>query len=378
MSATGHYDRAPCGLATIDRRGRWIDRNATIETMIGPTTLERAGGFLPLLRAGDRIYWETHIGPLLDMRGEVNEIAVELASDAGPLPVLLNARKARPGDPAGTIELAIFAARDRRSYERELLEARKAAEASEATARELAATLQSSLLPPALPEVPGLELSASYRPASRGAEVGGDFYDVFRTPASWILAIGDVCGKGPAAATATSLVRYTLRGAAMETADAAEMLNAINKTLIQDAKITATLLLACFTQRNSGLDVAIAAAGHPLPRLATPRGRVKSVGTHGALLGSFSEATWTVESQPFEPGELLVAYTDGVTEARRSGDFFGEDGLDRLIADRLGASGSIDADEITDAAVEFQDGHPQDDIAAVVVRHRPSDGSGPP
>lgn len=369
MTDCDRYARAPCGLATIDRRGRWINRNTTIEAMIGPQTLETAGGFLALLRAGDRIYWETHIGPLLDMRGEVQEIAVELASDRGPVPVLLNARNALPSDPSSAIDLAVFAARERRSYEQELLDSRRSAEASEASARELAETLQSSLLPPALPDVPGLELSASYRAASTGIDVGGDFYDVFRTSDAWLLAIGDVCGKGAAAATATSLVRYTLRGAAMETDDPAEMLNAINKTLILDKKLTATLLLARFTEMGAGHGVAIAAAGHPLPRLVAPDATVRQIGTHGTLLGAFSDATWEVESHAFQPGHMLVAYTDGVTEARRNDEFFGEAGLDGFIANRVSAYSSILADEIADAAVRFQDGSPQDDIATLVVRH---------
>ncbi len=338
--------------------------------MIGPETLAAAGGFLSLLRAGDRIYWETHIGPLLDMRGEVHEIAVELASDSGPLPVLLNARTESPSDPTSAIDLAVFAARDRRSYEQELLDSRRSAEASEASARELAETLQSSLLPPALPDVPGLELSASYRAASTGIDVGGDFYDVFRTSDAWVLAIGDVCGKGAKAATATSLVRYTLRGAAMETDDPAEMLSAINQTLILDKKLTATLLLARFSPSAEGHVVEITTAGHPLPRLIAPDGPVRQIGTPGTLLGAFSDADWPVEHQAFQPGHILVAYTDGVTEARRSDEFFGEAGLDGFIADRVSANSEILAHEIADAAVRFQNGSPQDDIATLVVRHR--------
>lgn len=365
------YERAPCGLATIDRRGQWIARNSSIETMIGPETLAASEGFLPLLRAGDRIYWETHIGPLLDMRGEVHEIAIELASDSGPLPVLLNARNAIPSDPTSAIDLAIFAARDRRSYEQELLDSRRSAEASEAAARELAETLQASLLPPALPDVPGLEVSAAYRAASTGIDVGGDFYDVFRTADAWVLAIGDVCGKGATAATATSLLRYTLRGAAMETDDTAEMLNAINQTLILDKKLTATLLLARFTQTGTGHLVEIATAGHPLPRLVAPDGPVRQIGTYGTLLGAFPDATWEVESHAFQPGHILVAYTDGVTEARRDDEFFGEAGLDAFIANTAWSGSTILAEEIADAAVRFQDGPPQDDIATLVVRHRP-------
>ena len=76
---------------------------------------------------------------------------------------------------------------------------------------ETARTLQSSLLPPGLPSIPGLELAARYRAAGEGNEVGGDFYDVFAWDEAWAVVIGDVCGKGPDAAAITALARYTLR-----------------------------------------------------------------------------------------------------------------------------------------------------------------------
>ena len=80
----------------------------------------------------------------------------------------------------------------------------------------IADTLQASLLPPLLPPVPGFEAAAEYVPGGDGVEVGGDFYDLFATgPGRWTLMIGDVCGKGAAAATLTGVTRHTARAAAI-------------------------------------------------------------------------------------------------------------------------------------------------------------------
>ena len=83
--------------------------------------------------------------------------------------------------------------------------------------RLLARTLQQTLIPPALPHDPGLDVAAVYRPAGDGDEIGGDFYDVFQIGVDdWVVAVGDVQGKGVDAAVVTALARYTIRAAAVE------------------------------------------------------------------------------------------------------------------------------------------------------------------
>ena len=205
------YEDAPCGLLSLRPDGDVVTVNRTFLRWTGHDPATVVGRSLrELLAIGDRIFYETHYAPLLRMQDEVRELAVTLVCPRGRLPVLLNSVLDRDADGVPrSIRIAVFLAGDRRSYEGELLAARRRAEASEARARLMALTLQTSLLPPELPRVPGLDLGAVYRPAGRGDEVGGDFYDVFSTgPDDWAVAVGDVVGKGVTAATLTSLVRH--------------------------------------------------------------------------------------------------------------------------------------------------------------------------
>lgn len=141
---TDLYHRAPCGLATIDRRGAFLAINRTMLEWLGFDDDSNLPRFQSLLRAGDRIYWDTNVGPLLDMEGHVAGIAVELTTRDGTASVLLNARNTNPGHSETRIDLVVFPAADRRKYERELLAARRVAEESESKAQELAETLQRS------------------------------------------------------------------------------------------------------------------------------------------------------------------------------------------------------------------------------------------
>jgi serine phosphatase RsbU (regulator of sigma subunit) len=100
----------------------------------------------------------------------------------------------------------------------------------------IAWTLQQSLLPPALPDIPGFEVAALYRPAGEGYEVGGDFYDVFETAdRAWALVVGDVCGKGPEAAAITGLARHTIRAIAMHDRRPCKVLRSLNEALLGEA-----------------------------------------------------------------------------------------------------------------------------------------------
>lgn len=363
------WAEAACGLAVMDRRGRILAANRMMRSLIGDAAATGARTFLDTLRPGDRIFWETHVAPLLDMQGEVREIAVEVAGPAGPVPILLNVRNERPGDPLGTLHVAVFPARDRRSYERELLNARRRAEESEEHARQLAETLQASLIPPSLPSIPEVDLGAAYHPAGEGAEVGGDFYDCFQVSESdWVVAIGDVCGKGARAAAVTALVRYTIRGAAIETDHLPEVLWAVNTALFLDhAPETCTAVVARVAPSPEELRVSASVAGHPLPRLVSSGGRVQPIGEHAPLLGAFRGAAHRATTVALRQGESLVFFTDGVTEARRGDEFFGDERLHAVIARHSSSGASALAHAVADAALEFQDGRASDDIAVLVV-----------
>jgi sigma-B regulation protein RsbU (phosphoserine phosphatase) len=329
--------------------------------------------FRELLGPGDRIFYETHYAPLLQMQDEVREIAVSLVCPRGRLPVLLNSVLVRAAD--GTprsIGIAVFLALDRRSYETELLKERQRAEESEARARLLARTLQDSLLPPALPRVPGLDLGAVYRPAGRGDEVGGDFYDVFSpAPGDWVVVIGDVVGKGVAAATLTSLVRYTVRAMAMRVRHPRTVLAALNDALLQQqAERVCTVALARIRlAAGDPAQVTICLGGHPRPLAVRRHGDPVPFGRFGTVLGALPAPTLHEATTTLDPGDALLLYTDGVVEGRRDGRFFGEPRLSQLAGTLRDRGAATIAEEVAAAAVEHQHGTPGDDIAVVVVRH---------
>ncbi len=209
------YERAPCGYVSTTPDGTIVKVNQTFLTWSGYQRGDLIGRrtFAELLTAGGRIYHETHYAPMLRMQDKVREIALDIVGGDGQrLPALVNSVLERDTNGAPVvIRTAIFDATERRRYERELLLAKLRAEESEAHATLLAKTLQ-HLIPPAAPDVPGLDLAATYRPAGSGEEVGGDFYDVFEIAAGdWVVAVGDVCGKGVDAAVVTAVARHTIR-----------------------------------------------------------------------------------------------------------------------------------------------------------------------
>jgi sigma-B regulation protein RsbU (phosphoserine phosphatase) len=223
------YDRAPCGYLSTDPDGTIVRVNATFLALTGYTRGQLVGRrrFVDLLTGGGRIYHETHYAPMLRMQGSARQIALDLVrADGSRLPALVNAVLER--DEAGVpvvIRTAVFDATDRRKYERELLLAKERAETSDAQATALARTLQQTLIPPVPPHVPRLEVAAAYRPAGSGAEIGGDFYEVFQHQVDdWFAVLGDVCGKGPEAAVVTALLRYAVRAAAVATPEPAAAL----------------------------------------------------------------------------------------------------------------------------------------------------------
>ena len=234
----------------------------------------------------------------------------------------------------------------------------------EATAR----TLQHSLLPPQLPEIAGVELAARYRPFGSGAEVGGDFYDVFPVPGGWAIALGDVTGKGTAAAAVTALLRHTLRIAAYLEREPGAALLRLDEALRRDQESPelATAVCCFLRSRDGAVEVALASAGHPPPYVRRADGTVEQAVTPGMLLGAAASEAPPTSRITLAPGDVLVLYTDGVTEARQGGGLLGEKGLRKTLQDAPAtANGVVDA--VESRAVEVQGGHPRDDIAVVAV-----------
>ncbi|MEA2478093.1 MAG: hypothetical protein QOJ07_15 [Thermoleophilaceae bacterium] len=238
---------------------------------------------------------------------------------------------------------------------------------------EIARQLQESLLPPLLPELPGFELAARYRAAGAGNEVGGDFYDVFPTgPDNWLLAIGDVQGKGPAAAAVTGPARYTMRAAATQDPEPRHVLGLHNDALLREegGRRFLTVVYASLSTGAGASSLCVGNGGHPLPFVVRADGSVEAVGRHGLVVGILEDAPVEQAEVELHPGDAIVLYTDGVIEAAvPGGGQLGEDGLARLLE---GCAGH-DADGIADSVARAVLGAaetPRDDVAVLVARLR--------
>jgi phosphoserine phosphatase RsbU/P len=337
------YEHAPCGYVSTLLDGQIVKVNATLLGWLGYARADLVGrrSFADLLTVGGRIYHETHFAPLLAMQGQLGGVALDLlAADGTRLPVLVTAVvKLGPDGVPLLIRTTIFDARDRRAYEQELLRARQESDRERQRLQHLVTTLQRSLLPPVLPAVPGLEAAAHYRIASVD-EVGGDFYDLFPLPGRWGLFLGDVCGKGAPAAALTSLIRYTLRAAAVYDPDPAAVLHTLNTALHeeyqQDGQSFCTAIFGLLTPEADGFTLTFASGGHPDPLLMYADGAAayQMAAPRGMLLGVLDDATYTAVSIRLRPGDSLLLYTDGLTEARTGTGRYGDEALRDFISDR--------------------------------------------
>ncbi|MFB7085865.1 PP2C family protein-serine/threonine phosphatase [Streptomyces sp. NPDC056296] len=341
-SAEDLYEHAPCGYLSTLLDGRIAKVNATLLDWLGYEADDLVGGkhFSDLLTVGGRLYHETHFAPLLRMQGEISGIALEFkAADGSRLPVMVTSTVKTGGDGQPLlIRTTVFDARDRRAYETELLRARKAADEERDRLKRLAATLQKTLLPPTLANVPGLDVSAHYHIASVD-EVGGDFYDLFPLAAgTWGLFLGDVCGKGAAAAAVTSLARYTLRAAAVYDSDPAAVLANLNTVLNHEYNGTdprfCTVIFGLLTPDTDrgGFHITLASGGHPPALLMRADGTADFLHTPGGqLIGVLPDAQIATTTVHLAPGDTLLLHTDGLTEAHTADggedDRYGDDAL---------------------------------------------------
>jgi sigma-B regulation protein RsbU (phosphoserine phosphatase) len=332
----------PCGHLTTSMDGVIVSINSTLLGWLGLDREAVVGRlrFADLLSVGGKLYHETHFAPLLRLQGEVAGVALELRLAAGTrMPVLVSSAVG-----SGQIRTTVFDAQIRRAYEEELLRERQAAELARRQAeqdrtrlQDALAVLQQSLLPATMPEVPGVTMAAYYHTASPD-ELGGDFYDVFAIDAErWAFFLGDVCGKGPAAAAVTSLARYTLRAAAMHNPAAA--LSTLNELLYERfasgdlrycTAVFGTLLSDPVTGR---IALRFASGGHPPPLLIRADGSCEFLRSpDGTLIGILPASEFPQTGVTLEPGDLLLLYTDGLTEARVNSkrDLYGPEALRAL------------------------------------------------
>jgi PAS domain S-box-containing protein len=239
----------------------------------------------------------------------------------------------------------------------------------------IAHTLQVRLLPERLPEIPGAVLAARYRAAGELNEVGGDFYDVFaRSEGEWAAVVGDVSGKGAEAAAATALARYTLRAVALVDASPSEALRRLNVTMLADGGSQfATVVLAYLSAApGGGMAVRLALGGHPPPLILRADGSVDEVGEFGSLLGIVPEARLVDCSATIAPGDVMLLYTDGVTEAGPRDRPVGQQGLGELLTGMRGHAPQAIVDAVERAVVGAQEGEPRDDIALLALSVAPA------
>jgi serine phosphatase RsbU (regulator of sigma subunit) len=235
---------------------------------------------------------------------------------------------------------------------------------------QVASQLQEGLLPSVLPDVPEIDLAARYRAASAGTEVGGDFYDAFAAGDDWVLVIGDVAGKGPAAAAITGLARHTLRAAARYERDPADALFALNDAMLHQlgGQRHCTAALVRLQLGVSGVRADVRCAGHPPPLVLRAGGQVEPVGHTGHPLGVLDAPTFRDDSALLVAGDTLVLYTDGVTDGGGGDGGLGEDGLAEVLS---GAAGLPPAQLLTHVEQAVGErGSVRDDIALLAARVR--------
>ncbi|MFE9450101.1 PP2C family protein-serine/threonine phosphatase [Streptomyces sp. NPDC006739] len=392
-SAEDLYESAPCGYLSTLMDGTIAKINATLLDWLGLRREAVVGRmrFTDLLTVGGKLYHETHFAPLLRMQGEASGIALDIKqADGGRIPVLVSSvvKHGTMGEPLLT-RTTLFDARDRRAYEEELLrrqqaaeEARKQAEADRARLQDALAVLQQSLLPDSLPQVPGVETAAYYHTASPD-RLGGDFYDVFPVDGKrFAFFLGDVCGKGPQAAALTSLTRYTLRAAALHDPDPVSALTTLNTVLHEryaaggDPRYcTAIFGTLEFDPATGQVAVQLASGGHPPVLVLRADGTAGYLPTPGGLLvGILPEACFTAVSTVLSPGDTLLLYTDGLTEARTGNDrtsLYGDDGLLAFATSQAGKSPRAVVQAVTGLLDSFGDG--LDDDTAVLALGAPAD-----
>jgi serine phosphatase RsbU (regulator of sigma subunit)/PAS domain-containing protein len=241
-----------------------------------------------------------------------------------------------------------------------------------ATTASISATLQASLLPPVLPDIPAIELAAAYRPAGAGLEVGGDFYDVFNTAEDqWYAVVGDVCGKGAEAAAVTALARYTIRAAAVRRRSPSAILRWLSDAMLQQAGDDdgrfCTIACAHVDVSRSPARVTVACGGHPLPLVVRADGTTEQVGAPGTLLGLVESPDLQDRTAELRGGDTLVLYTDGLTEAGAPARVWAPEELEATVRAVAGGPAAATVEHLLAAAVDPV-AVARDDIAVLALR----------
>lgn len=231
----------------------------------------------------------------------------------------------------------------------------------------VASVLQASILPERVVPVPGLTIASFYLPAGSEAEIGGDYYDVFTTrDGRTVVAIGDVCGKGVVAATKTSMIKYALRGLVSAGAGPAEALAELNHLVSMSGDPSDIVTAWLGVLDVPGRRLTYANAGHPPGLLRRSAGGIARLAPTGPLLGAVPDVAFDEETVDLADDDILLLYTDGVTEARRQSRFFGEGRVRRCLRRADGPRRVVD--DLLAAVSDFSQGPLRDDAAALAVQ----------
>jgi serine phosphatase RsbU (regulator of sigma subunit) len=378
--AVGHLADAAAVVRPADRRGcawmRLMPGGVIEESTLGerfiaqmPGLAEMLGGFPPMpsrwLAAAQAPAWL-------------------LPEDIGTAGALLVTPLPGNAEPAGALILARRGAAARFSAEDEILARIFAARAGAAISaaalyREQVGTtaiLQADLLPPELPQLDGVELVGSYQAATDGLRVGGDFYDVYGPTAGspeTVVALGDVCGRGPGAAVLTGKVRQTLRALRLVDVTPETMLRVLNQALLESGRQHrfVTIVVGAIRAEHGRVCMTLATGGHPPPLVLRGDGRVEPVPTSGTLIGAVAQTVIRPAAVELAPGELCLLYSDGLTEAcggPTGNDHYGEERLRATLARCRGMTGAVIVDRLRRSVGDWVHGGVHDDIAMLVVR----------
>ncbi len=232
--------------------------------------------------------------------------------------------------------------------------------------------LHASLMPRRPPQIPGVEMAATYLAAAEDPEVGGDFYDVYQTLDGWGLAIGDVCGMGEEAAAVTAAARHAIRVLARRCADPAEVLAGANEIVLAEELALdggfVTASIAHLTWPDGKLRVVLGSAGHPAAAVLRSDGRVRMMGGGGLPLGLFPDAEPATQELDLDIGDVLFLYTDGVAQARGPDNTYFQDRLADELADLAGLAPDQLVASMRQAMNDFTGGTLIDDVTMLVIR----------
>lgn len=237
---------------------------------------------------------------------------------------------------------------------------------------EVADTLQASLLPKVLPAVPGMDLAARYMAATRGVEVGGDFYDVFQNTTGWGFVLGDVCGKGEEAAAVTATARHGIRLLARWKSEPAEVLGMVNQALLSEERFVTAVLAEIEAGDGDGMTLTLSTAGHPPAILIRADGLIRTTGGGGVPLGLFEDFEPAVESFELSEGDTIFLYSDGVLDAcDLMRQRFGPERLIEILAANADRPLQEMLQAVEQTLMDYCDGDLRDDVSILALRVRP-------